>query len=195
LFWCGGGSACPPDAGCQTYPVLDSLVVCLALALHAAYISWLERETLAQSGLLRLQLAHALRIIRKQKKRFSFSDWTRCLFAWYYHWKGATRENIAIVSERTIRLWNQAGFRFFWTLRSRAPVGRPQTPQHIRLAVLQMKRENPRWKAQKIAQEIMLAYGCEIDRKTVEKRSCVFCAVGVRRVFARAKNPSRKRTS
>lgn len=150
------------------YPVLLAVaLIYLAFILHAAYISWLHRETLVTGGLLRLQLAHALRIIRKQKKRFSFSNWTRCLFAWYYHWKGRTRETIAIVSERTVRLWNQTGFRYFWMLRSRAPVGRPQAPLHIRRAVLQMKRENPRWKAQKIAYEIMLAYGFEIDRKTV----------------------------
>jgi putative transposase len=150
------------------FVLLEVALIYLAFVLHAAYISWMHRETLVTGGLLRLQLAHALRIIRKQKKRFTFSNWTRCVFAWYYHWKGATHEVIATVSEQTIRLWNESGFRYAWKWRSRAPVGRPQTPQHIRLAVLQMKRENPRWKAQKIAYEIMLAYGFEIDRKTVD---------------------------
>jgi hypothetical protein len=45
---------------------------------------------------------------------------------------------------------------------------RPQTSRQFRLAVLKMKRENHRWSPQKIVNEIMLAYGFAIDRKTVE---------------------------
>jgi Integrase core domain len=148
--------------------LLELPLICLTFALHAAHISWLERETLANSGLLRLQLTQALRIIRQQKKRFTFSNWIRCIFAWYFHWKRSTPAVVAIVSERTIRKWNTYGFRFFWNWRSRAPAGRPQTPAHIRQAVLKMKRENPLWTSQNVADDILLAYAFPIDRKTVE---------------------------
>ncbi|MFL6451678.1 MAG: hypothetical protein ACJ746_28975 [Bryobacteraceae bacterium] len=78
-------------------------------------------------------------------------------------------EALLLVKPDTVVSWHRAGYRLFWTWRSRwQPVGRPQVAEEVRDLIRRMKRENPTWGAPRI-HGALLALGFEISKPTVSR--------------------------
>jgi hypothetical protein len=81
------------------------------------------------------------------------------------HWS----EALILVKPDTVLAWPRAGYRLFWTWRSRRRrVGRPKVAAEVRDLIRRMKRENPSWGAPRIHGELLLL-GYEISEPTVSR--------------------------
>ena len=78
-------------------------------------------------------------------------------------------EALILVKPDTVVSWHRAGYRLFWTWRSRRQrVGRPKVAEEVRDLIRRMKRENRTWGAPRIHGEL-LAIGLEISEPTVSR--------------------------
>jgi hypothetical protein len=78
-------------------------------------------------------------------------------------------EALILVKPDTVVSWHRAGYRLFWTWRSRRQrVGRPKVAEEVRDLIRRMKRENPMWGAPRIHGELLLL-GFEISEPTVSR--------------------------
>jgi len=63
-------------------------------------------------------------------------------------------EVLVVVKPETVVGWHRAGFRLFWSWRSRGRGGRPKTTAEIRTLIRRLAEENPTWGAPKIHGEL-----------------------------------------
>jgi transposase InsO family protein len=78
-------------------------------------------------------------------------------------------EALILVKPDTVVSWHRAGYRLFWTWRSRRQrVGRPKVAEEVRDLIRRMRRENPTWGAPRIHGEL-LSLGFEISETTVSR--------------------------
>jgi putative transposase len=78
-------------------------------------------------------------------------------------------EALILVKPDTVVSWHRAGYRLFWTWRSRHQlVGRPKVAEEVRNLIRRMQRENPMWGAPRIHGELLLL-GFEISEPTVSR--------------------------
>ncbi len=76
-------------------------------------------------------------------------------------------EALILVQPDTVVSWHRAGYRLFWTWRSRwQRVGRPKVTQEVRDLIRQMQREIPLWGAPRIHGELV-SLGFKISEPTV----------------------------
>jgi hypothetical protein len=115
--------------------------------------------------------ANALRrppfsLLQRQVKRRQLTkgDRLRRLF-WasrLRHWTQA----LLIVKPVTLLPWHRAGFRLFWSWKSRADEARPSLPQTTIDLIRRMARENPLWGAERIRSEL-LTVGIQVAKRTL----------------------------
>jgi len=78
-------------------------------------------------------------------------------------------EAVILVQPETVVSWHRAGYRLFWTWRSRQlRVGRPKVAEEVRDLIRRMKRENQTWGAPRMHGELV-ALGFEISEPTVSR--------------------------
>jgi putative transposase len=78
-------------------------------------------------------------------------------------------ETLILVKPETVISWHRAGYRLFWSWRSRPHrVGRPKVAEEVRHLIRRMKRENPTWGAPRIHGELLLL-GFDISEPTVSR--------------------------
>ena len=77
------------------------------------------------------------------------------------------RDALVVVRPETMIRWHRAGWRLFWSLKSRP--GRPPIPQQLQALIRRMSNENPSWGEERIANELLLKLGIEVSARTVRK--------------------------
>jgi len=81
----------------------------------------------------------------------------------------AWRDALVIVKPETVVAWHRAGFRLFWSLRSRPKsVGRPKIDAEVRTLIRRMGIENSCWGAPRIHGEL-LKLGFDVSERTVSR--------------------------
>ena len=139
-------------------------VLFTTLAYVRAFL--VARHRLAmEAAALRQQLAVYKRAHPRPKlNRFDRLFWVVVPRIWT-NWS----EALILVKPDTVISWHRAGYRLFWTWRSRRKrVGRPKVAGEVRDLIRRMKRENPTWGAPRIHGELLLL-GFEISEPTVSR--------------------------
>jgi hypothetical protein len=123
-------------------------------------------------------LRHQLGILQRQAKRPQLAKGDRLgLLFWasrLRHWT----QVLLIVKPDTLLRWHRAGFRLFWSWKSRADEARPSLPQTTIDLIRRMARENPLWGAERIRSEL-LTVGIQVAKRTLPSAAfrsiCVEC--------------------
>jgi len=81
------------------------------------------------------------------------------LFDWH--------DALAVVRPETLIRWHRAGWRLFWSMKSRP--GRPPIPIELQALIRRISNENPSWGEERIANELLLKLGIRVSPRTVSK--------------------------
>src|SRR6202047_4605668 len=122
-----------------------------------------RRSIAAENLVLRRQLA--LFKEREVKPR-RIDAATRLSLAWLSRlcdWRSC----VIVVRPETIVRWHRAGWRLFWSYKSRP--GRPPIPLELRQLIRRMARENPLWGEERIANELLVKLGLRVSPRTIRK--------------------------
>src|SRR6202048_1608272 len=97
-------------------------------------------------------LRHQLNVLqRKSSKRPTFGMLDRLIFAGFYRLAPKGLGALAIVKRETVIRWHRAGFRSYWSWKSRRRRGgRPTVAPEIRKLIREMSIANPLWGAPRI---------------------------------------------
>ena len=125
-----------------------------------------RRELLMEILVLRQQLA--VFKARRPRPRLTTLDrvfWVMLLRFWS-GWKRA----LVIVQPDTVVRWHRAGFKLYWTWRSRhkTPAGRKCVSRELRELIFRMVAENPTWGAPRIHGELKML-GFDVSERTVSR--------------------------
>ena len=103
-----------------------------------------------------LTLRHQLNVLRrKSQQRLSFSSIDRLVFAGLYRRAPGVLDALKIVRPETVIRWHRAGFRAYWSWKSRPRSGRPKTPLEIRQLIREISLANPLWGAPRLHGELL----------------------------------------
>ena len=119
----------------------------------------------AENAALRQQLT-VLR--RKVRGRVRLTSGDRLFFVQLYRWFPSILKVITIVRPETLVRWHRAGFRRYWSWKSRSLGGRPPIGMELRALIRRMSQENPLWGAPRIHGEL-LKLGFAVAQSTVAK--------------------------
>ena len=132
--------------------------------LHSLVSAFKTRRSLALENLaLRQQLA----VLQRSAKRPRVSNvdrgfWVLLRRIWT-DWDSV----LVIVKPETVVRWHRAGFRRYWTWKSRRRrPGRPSVAPEVRELIRNMSRSNPLWGAPRVHGELM-KLGISISRAAV----------------------------
>jgi putative transposase len=114
-----------------------------------------------------LALRHQLGVLKRSVKRPRLSDVDRGLWVLLSRRWSSWSDALIIVKPATVVKWHRAGFRRYWTWRSRPKCGRPAIDPEIRRLIKQMATANL-WGAPRIHGEL-LKLGIQISEATVSK--------------------------
>mgnify|MGYP006189618845 CR=1 FL=1 len=122
-----------------------------------------RRDMLFEIAALRQQLE----IMRRSgvKPRFRRSD--RRFWIWLVRNWPNWRHGVVILKPETIIRWHRDGYRRFWRFRSGGKPGRPRIPRRHIAFIKQISRENPAWGEDRIALEMKLKLGIELQTRTL----------------------------
>src|SRR3982075_31413 len=116
-----------------------------------------------------LVLRHQINVLRRNSpKRQTFSTADRLIFAGVYRLAPTVLNALAIVKPETVIKWHRAGFRSYWSWKSRRGGGRPTVPLEIRRLVGEVSIANPLSGAPRIHGEL-LKLGVDIGQTSVAK--------------------------
>src|SRR5207342_216721 len=116
-----------------------------------------------------LTLRHQLNVLRrKSPQRLTFSSIDRLVFAGLYRLAPGVLDALKIVRPETVIRWHRAGFRAYWSWKSRPRSGRPKTPLEIRQLIREISLANPLWGAPRLHGEL-LKLGIDVGQTTVAK--------------------------
>src|SRR6202165_3068874 len=116
-----------------------------------------------------LVLRHQINVLRRNSpKRQTFSPADRLILVGLYRLAPTALSALAIVKPETVIKWHRAGFRSYWSWKSRRGGGRPAVPREVRKLIREMSRANPLWGAPRIHGEL-LKLGIEIGETSVGK--------------------------
>jgi hypothetical protein len=136
-----------------------------ALGMFVADLFKSRRRLEAENLFLRHQLTIAL---RRTSPRLRLRGSDRALLIWMtWLWRsllGAAQ----VVQPETILRWHRAGFKAFFSWKSRNRAGRPEVDRGLRDLIQQMSRDNPLWGTPRIHGELLML-GFEIAQLTVSK--------------------------
>jgi hypothetical protein len=85
---------------------------------------------------------------------------TLALLSRFFNWRDA----LVVVRPETMIRWHRAGWRLFWSLKSRP--GRPTIPRQVQALIRRMGSENRTWGEQRIANELVLKLGIQVSPRT-----------------------------
>lgn len=102
-----------------------------------------------------LVLRREIAILRRRApKRLRINALDRVLLGWLCHLWPALLDSVVIVRPETVVRWHRAGFRLFWTWKSRRRGGRPPKHRELRELIRRIAHENPLWGAPRIHGEL-----------------------------------------
>jgi hypothetical protein len=96
----------------------------------------------AENAVLRHQL---IVLRRKVQGRVRLTDSDRWFFVQLYRWFPSILQVLTVVQPETLVRWHRAGFRHYWSWKSRSRGGRPQIETDLRALIRRMSIENPVW--------------------------------------------------
>ncbi len=116
-----------------------------------------------------LALRHQLAVLRRTAARPRLRPCDRLFWVLLSRLWHGWAEAVAIVQPETVIRWHRAGFRLFWTWKSRRNgPGRPAVAPEVRALIHRMAEANPLWDAPRIHGELR-KLGLEISQATVSK--------------------------
>jgi putative transposase len=114
-----------------------------------------------------LALRHQLGVLKRSTKRPRLTNADRGLWVLLSRrWPG-WRDALIVVKPATVMKWHRAGFRRYWTWRSRSKGGRPAIDPEVRKLIKQMATANM-WGAPRIHGEL-LKLGINLSEATVSR--------------------------
>jgi putative transposase len=114
-----------------------------------------------------LALRHQLGVLKRSVKRPRLSNFDRGLWVLLSRRWANWNDALIIVKPATVIKWHRAGFRRYWTWRSRPKGGRPAIDPEVRKLIRRMATANL-WGAPRIHGEL-LKLGIQISEATVSK--------------------------
>ena len=114
-----------------------------------------------------LALRHQLGVLKRSVKRPRLSNVDRGLWVLLSRQWSGWKEALIIVKPATVVRWHRAGFRRYWTWRSRPKGGRPAIHPEVRKLIRQMANANM-WGAPRVHGEL-LKLGIQVSEATVSK--------------------------
>ena len=132
--------------------------------LFAAFALFRTRSRLAIEI---LALRHQLGVLKRSVKRPRLSNVDRGVWMLLSRLRANWSEVLIIVKPATVIAWHRAGFRKYWTWRSRHKGGRPGIDPQIRALIRRMTTANM-WGAPRIHGEL-LKLGMDVSQATVSK--------------------------
>src|SRR5262245_28721191 len=139
----------------------------LTLLVDAAHFLWLclhsPTALAAENLFLRKQLALYQEHHIKPRRA---TDAARLALVWLGRWFD-WRQALALVQPETFTRWHQQGFRLFWRWKSGS--GRPPIPPDLQALLRRMARENPSWREERLANELLLKLGLRVSPRTIRK--------------------------
>jgi putative transposase len=114
-----------------------------------------------------LALRHQLGVLKRSVKRPRLTNADRGLWVLLSRRWASWTDALIIVKPATVVKWHRAGFRRYWTWRSRRKGGRPAIDPEVRRLIKQMASANM-WGAPRIHGEL-LKLGIQISEATVSK--------------------------
>ena len=116
-----------------------------------------------------LVLRHQINVLRRNSpKRQTFSTADRLILVGLYRLAPTVLSALAIVKPETVIKWHRAGFRSYWSWKSRRGGGRPTVAPEIRKLIREMSIANPLSGAPRIHGEL-LKLGVDIGQTSVAK--------------------------
>ena len=107
----------------------------------------------AENLVLRKQLASYIERGIKPRRVDHATRVSLALFTGMFDWRDA----VVAVRPSTIVRWHRLGWRIFWRLKCRA--GRPLIPAELRTLIRRIAAENPLWREDRIANELLVKLG------------------------------------
>jgi transposase InsO family protein len=142
------------------------MVALIFLALRLVVALFKSKSRLeAENAALRQQLA-VLR--RKVRGRVRPTSGDRLFFVQLCRWFPSILKVITIVRPETLVRWHRAGFRRYWSWKSRSLGGRPPIGTELRALIRRMSQQNPLWGAPRIHGEL-LKLGFGVAQSTVAR--------------------------
>ncbi len=124
-----------------------------------------RRDLLWENLALRQQLA----VYQRQTHRPPLRQRDRLFWSLLVRRWAGSRGALVFVQPETIIRWHRAGWRRYWTWRSRGRrPGRPRISLEIQALIQQVAQENPRWGAPRLVGELQ-ALGFDVSVRTVRR--------------------------
>jgi hypothetical protein len=116
-----------------------------------------------------LALRQQLAVLQQSVPRPRLRRRDRLFWVWLSRCCPDWRSWLTIVKPETVVRWHRAGFRLFWTWKSRhGNQGRPAIAAEVRRLIRRMSHDNPTWGTPRIQAELHLL-GHEVARSTIDK--------------------------
>jgi putative transposase len=140
-------------------------VLDLIRALLLASLAFLKSRR--QLAIEILALRHQLGVLKRSVKRPRLTNVDRGLWVLLSRRWASWSDALIVVKPATVIKWHRAGFRRYWTWRSRPKGGRPGIDPEVRALIKRMATANM-WGAPRIHGEL-LKLGIQISEATVSK--------------------------
>ena len=134
-------------AGRDFHAMLD-LFRSLASSLCSSLKS--RRDLALENLALRQQLA----VLRRQVRRAKLTPADRLFWVWLMRVWAGWQDSLLVVQPETVIRWFRAGFRRYWTWKSRRRAGRPGLDPEVRALISRMATANPLWGTPRVHGEL-----------------------------------------
>ena len=116
-----------------------------------------------------IALRHQIEVLTRTRRRPALKPGDRLLWSLLARAWPAWRQQLVIVHPDTVVRWHRAGWRRYWTWRSRAPRrGRPRIDVEIATEIRRMTTENPRWGHMRVLGELR-KLGFRVSLQTIRR--------------------------
>ena len=117
-----------------------------------------------------LALRQQLSVLKARHPRPRLTSLDRVFWVTLRRFWPGWRRTLVMVQPETVVAWHRAGFKLYWTWRSRhkACAGRKCVSMELRELIFRMVSENPTWGAPRIHGELKML-GCDISERTVSR--------------------------
>lgn len=136
-------------------------------------MGWIARSLCSRRELLLeiLALRQQLTVLQARHRRPRLTPPDRVFWVMLRRFWSEWKHTLVIVQPPTVVGWHRAGFKLYWTWRSRhkACPGRKPVSRELRELIFRMVAENPRWRAPRIHGELKML-GFDISERTDLRR-------------------------